>query len=244
MPSKRGNMSSRELKTLLEKNKSIVVVEKTTKETLPNGTAPKQISKSGRTQHSDLKSNKLEEAFHRILSQQYTEVHSEKFLIPLGDRCTYRPDFLAISEKEISFFEVKGSFWEDDAVVKCKVASRIIQPIPLIIAQKKKGIWKKRTQKALPLPRYQKELFLEEHNSLLIQWVYPNPKEQGKYKKRTLPTKSTTLKEGILHLEVETQNLEKDFVKTFGKKEAFNLQECISSWEEYICSALIIIKWI
>ena len=244
MPSKKGKFSEREIKELLEKNPQLQATEK---KTSPNKKVflsaldiEQKPNKSGRAAHSTTKRNKTELEYEiGYLSQQFDEVHAEKILIPIGDRCTYRPDFFCIGKQGMKFSEVKGSFFEDDAIVKCKIASRFIYPIELEIAKKIKKEWKISIQKATPLPFYKNNYNLNFPDSLQLQMIVPNPKDEKKNKVRTLLTSKSYIDNKNLVLETTKEYLEKDFKKVKLKEESFDYKKELSLWRAFLNSKKI-----
>jgi hypothetical protein len=64
----------------------------------------------------------------------------EAITLVLAHDTRYTPDFDAVLDGELVFFEVKGGFRRDDAMVKLRVAARLF-PFRFILAEKKAGVW-------------------------------------------------------------------------------------------------------
>ena len=93
--------------------------------------------------HTPGKLNKTEQEFADRLNNlseiQYWQFESLTF--KLGHRCTYTPDFVAVTQDEIRIYEVKGGFIREDAIVKFKAAADKFPQFRWILAQKKRGQW-------------------------------------------------------------------------------------------------------
>ncbi len=83
----------------------------------------------------------------RLMAGDYCAIWFERFTFRVADDCRYTPDFVVqLANGELEVHEVKG-FWEDDALVKIKVAADLfpfrfvaVQAIP----KKSGGGWKER----------------------------------------------------------------------------------------------------
>lgn len=83
---------------------------------------------TGRSRRKAGEMNKTEKSYSDYLFKQKVaglilDFWYEPFSLKLAGGCFYRPDFMVLlSDLEIEIHEVKG-FWEDDALVKIKVAA-------------------------------------------------------------------------------------------------------------------------
>lgn len=76
--------------------------------------------------------------FRLKLANEITDYWFEPFSMQLAKGCWYRPDFLVMgADNELSIHETKGN-WEDDALVKIKVASEKF-PFKFLAVKKAKG---------------------------------------------------------------------------------------------------------
>ena len=94
------------------------------------------------------KMNKSEAAYAKVLEArkhvgEIAWYAFEPINIRLADKCYYRVDFLVmLANGAIEAHEVKGR-WEDDALVKIKVAATIL-PFKFVAMKLEKGQWIKR----------------------------------------------------------------------------------------------------
>jgi hypothetical protein len=97
-----------------------------------------------RPAHTPGKMNKTEQEFAHKLSAMDDVLYwqFEALTFKLGHRCTYTPDFIAVTQDEIRVYEVKGGFIREDAMVKFKSAADKFPQFRWIMAQKKRGEWK------------------------------------------------------------------------------------------------------
>lgn len=108
----------------------------------------------GRTPRRYGEMNKWESQYadHLEADRLSGRIHSwryEKIGLRLAKGCTYNPDFLVIRDDgTVEFHEVKG-FWEDDALVKIKVAAEQFPEFAFRAFHKQSGQWVERefTQK-------------------------------------------------------------------------------------------------
>ena len=103
--------------------------------------------------------NKTETAFKAILDRRdYVSVAFEAITLELATGARYTPDFYCVrnddlrsSDREIGadtdavFYEVKGGFIREAALVRLKVAARQYPQFTFILAQLKKGVWTETT---------------------------------------------------------------------------------------------------
>lgn len=79
----------------------------------------------------------------RKLAGEVEEYWFEPMNLRLADKCFYKVDFLVLLQSgALEVHEVKG-FWEDDALVKIKVAAELF-PFRFVAIQSKKGEWVER----------------------------------------------------------------------------------------------------
>ncbi len=108
-----------------------------------------QIRARGRTRRKAGEMNKLEREYSEVLEAMRLsgKVHSwkyERVALRLAKGCTYNPDFhVVLSDGMVEFHEVKG-FWEDDALVKIKVAADEFPEYAFRAFHKKSGQWVER----------------------------------------------------------------------------------------------------
>lgn len=74
--------------------------------------------------------NKTEKAYAERLDllQRAGEIRSWKFesvKFKLADKTYYTPDFMVVTEEQVEFHDTKGSFVEDDFMVKVKVVAEM-----------------------------------------------------------------------------------------------------------------------
>lgn len=111
------------------------------------------IKAKARQRHKPGQMNGYERAYSeqvlepQKLAGEILEYWFERFTLKLADDCRYTPDFLVqLMDGTLECHEVKGSFFEDDAKVKLKVAAEMfpIFTFKLCIKQTKKdgGGWK------------------------------------------------------------------------------------------------------
>jgi len=91
------------------------------------------------------KLNKTEAEYERMMVALHgrCNVFAQAVQLQVGeDRCRYTPDFMIVNAKgEISFHEVKGGFYRDDARVKFQAAKLRYMMFGWVWAQKKHGRW-------------------------------------------------------------------------------------------------------
>jgi hypothetical protein len=73
--------------------------------------------------------------------ESWSEIHAQAITIELGEGCRYRPDFAAVVNGKLTFWETKGAFVRDAGKVKYKVAPRIWPEFDFYLAQWKGGKW-------------------------------------------------------------------------------------------------------
>lgn len=106
----------------------------------------------GRTQQPREGMNKME-AEHaqglrlRQLAGEVLWFGFEVIKLKLAPKTFFTPDFVVqYADGTLGFEEVKGSFWEDDARVKIKVAAKLYPLFPFVAYQKQRkrdgGGWK------------------------------------------------------------------------------------------------------
>ena len=93
--------------------------------------------------------NKLELEYEKYLWGLMLGKQIEKFWVkPMNlwlapNKCFYRPDFMVqMPDGTLQIHETKGH-WEDDALVKIKVAASLY-PFKFVAIQKIKGLWSER----------------------------------------------------------------------------------------------------
>ena len=112
------------------------------------------IKAKARHRHKNGEMNSYERAYaEQVLDAQYlageiTGYWFERFTFKLGDNCRYTPDVLVqLADGKFEFREVKGH-WEDDALVKIKVAAEMFSLFSFLaihrIPKKHGGGWKVR----------------------------------------------------------------------------------------------------
>lgn len=108
----------------------------------------RRFSAKGRTRKAG-QMNKLETSYAAELERMRLsgEVFAwmyEPVGLRLADRCTYNPDFLVIlADGTVEFHETKG-FWEEDALVKIKVAAQTFPFFVFRAFQWKSKQWQER----------------------------------------------------------------------------------------------------
>jgi hypothetical protein len=118
------------------------------------------VKASGRTQHTSGQMNGLEKKYaqHLEMRKMVGEIIDYKFeplKLKLAPSTFYNPDFLLLMpDRTIELHETKGSsknrstgvtkpFYEDDAIVKIKVASTMFPEFIFVMAWEEKGVgWK------------------------------------------------------------------------------------------------------
>lgn len=139
--------------------------------------------------------NRTEQEFLDWMASEWDTVLFERICIPLNlqENCTYTPDVLCLShDKPARFYEVKGSFWRDDARVKLNLAARLCSPAEMWQAVKAKGTWTLKEVQGESLLGSKK---LRGKNSLLLKHTLLN-ENTGKRAHLTLPTEETIFREG------------------------------------------------
>jgi len=112
----------------------------------PKAPAAPSMARTGRNRHSTGEMNGLEKryALHLELRRQTGEIQAWKFealKLKLAPATFYTPDFLLLmADGKTELHETKGSFIEDDAAVKIKVARVMFNGIFDIVVVK----WDKR----------------------------------------------------------------------------------------------------
>lgn len=108
-----------------------------------------RLNARGRTPRRHGEMNRYESSYADLLEARRLrgEVYSWKYE-PVGLRlakaCTYNPDFLVVlADGIVEFHEVKGH-WEDDALVKIKVAAQTFPEFAFRAFHKKSGEWVER----------------------------------------------------------------------------------------------------
>lgn len=96
--------------------------------------------------------NKTEtQLYGMLLTRGYTSVEFEAVSLRLADGARYTPDFVCITLRHLPhstpctvtiYYEAKGGFIREAALVRLKVAARLYPHAIFILAQKKKGQWK------------------------------------------------------------------------------------------------------
>ena len=106
---------------------------------------PKEVKSKALTQpqNAEEKINNTEREWLGILRRRdFVKVAIHDHTLRIGDTCRYTPDFRTIdSEGTTTFFEVKGGFIRDVALVKLKIVARMFPEYKFVMAQKKKGEW-------------------------------------------------------------------------------------------------------
>ena len=86
--------------------------------------------------------NKTEARWRDVLvSRKYRPVWEQAIRLKLAERLHYTPDFASILCGVLTFWEVKGAFERDDAIVKLKSAAKLFPDFNFIKAQWKNGKW-------------------------------------------------------------------------------------------------------
>jgi hypothetical protein len=92
--------------------------------------------------HSKPRMNRTETELYGILKARgYDRVDFEAITLTLGTGSRYTPDFLCVQGEKVTFFEAKGAFIREAALVRLKVAARMYPEFTFILAQKKAGKW-------------------------------------------------------------------------------------------------------
>jgi len=85
--------------------------------------------------------NKTERAWLEVLrGRRLASIRIQAFTLKLGDRTRYTPDFSAVVDGRMTFYEVKG-FMRDDAAVKLKTAARAYPEFDFVLVRRVKGKW-------------------------------------------------------------------------------------------------------
>jgi len=92
------------------------------------------------------KLNQTERMFLVLLRAQYGPscVRIQSIRLELAPNCCYTPDFSVWREKQLTFYEVKGAFIRDDAIVKLKTAARLYPEFDFYLCQWKNHRWTER----------------------------------------------------------------------------------------------------
>lgn len=91
--------------------------------------------------------NKLETAFGDYLEVLYRRGECwwyayERVTLKLADDCRYTPDWCAVMENgQRTFYECKGGFRRDDAIVKLRVAASTFWFDNFVLVTRVKGAW-------------------------------------------------------------------------------------------------------
>lgn len=81
--------------------------------------------------------NKMEAAWLQILRTRPADwLGIQPFGLKLADNCRYHPDFVTLTDGQLTAWETKG-FMRDDAAVKIKVAARLYPWIRFVLVTKK-----------------------------------------------------------------------------------------------------------
>lgn len=91
------------------------------------------------------KLNKTERSFLDLLREReqrgiIEQIGVQDMTLKLADDCRYTPDFRAVVDRRLTFYETKG-FFRDDAKVKLKVAARQFRWARFVLVTKEKQGW-------------------------------------------------------------------------------------------------------
>jgi hypothetical protein len=88
------------------------------------------------------KLNQTEKRFLDILrGRNYSSIRIHAFTLKLADDCRYTPDFSAIVNGRLVFFEVKGGFMREDGWIKVKSAARQFREFDFVLAKYHRKEW-------------------------------------------------------------------------------------------------------
>jgi len=100
-----------------------------------DATAPRQTPKQPLL-------NKTETRWCSVLEGRgYKTVWKQAIRLKLAERLHYTPDFAVIRLGVLTFYEVKGAFERDDAIVKLKAAAKLFPQFDFIKAKWANGQW-------------------------------------------------------------------------------------------------------
>lgn len=89
--------------------------------------------------------NKTEKRWLDVLRmRRFPLIAIQDITLRLGDDCRFTPDFFTVPTTiadRLTFWEVKGGFVREDAMVKLRVAARVHQWARFVMAQWKDGRW-------------------------------------------------------------------------------------------------------
>lgn len=87
--------------------------------------------------------NKTEARFLEILKAERAGEHIgvQTITLRIAHDCRYTPDFWCAAGGQLTFYEVKGAFIREDAMIKLKTAANQFPKFLFIIAQYKDGFW-------------------------------------------------------------------------------------------------------
>lgn len=111
----------------------------------PTRRAQGSVAAPARVLSAEDKLNRTEKRWLNRLRERYSRatIRVAAIRLELAARCTYLPDFSVTFENSqtVHFFEVKGAFIRDDAVVKLKAAARSYPEWNFYLAQWKNDLW-------------------------------------------------------------------------------------------------------
>ena len=89
----------------------------------------------------EIKLNKTERAWLEVIrGRSYREIFIQSWTWKLGDNCRYTPDFVVLDGGQLVAFETKG-FMRDDALVKLKVAARMLRFVRFVVVKREGNQW-------------------------------------------------------------------------------------------------------
>ncbi len=96
----------------------------------------------------EYKLNKTEARWLDVLRfRDYQCLRIQSFTLKLAADLRFTPDFSAIVDGRMTFWEVKGGFIREDGWIKLKTAARLYPEFTFVMAQYKGGAWDLKTIK-------------------------------------------------------------------------------------------------
>lgn len=131
------------------KSSAVTPVAEPTKRADKSGSQPRKILSA------EDKLNKTEKMLLVLLRAMYlnpsgsapVNVRIQAIRLELAPNCTYTPDFSVWFMGKMIFYEAKGAFVRDDAIVKLKTAARLYPEFDFWLCQRKNNKW---TEKLMP----------------------------------------------------------------------------------------------
>lgn len=106
-----------------------------------NPGTPKEKFKLNKTEQRYLSLLQAVRAQKISLGEVWGEIRPQAIVLELGEGCRYRPDFSAVVNGRLTFWEVKGAWVYAEGKVKYKVAPRLWPEFDFHLAQWKDGKW-------------------------------------------------------------------------------------------------------